>query len=195
MAVADHPARGARRTDVELLGARPPRSLLCRPLDFIRTDHDRQRAVGAALRRFAESGRADTAAAQAVARFVSEDVPMHHADETEDLFPALRRRCIAADGIEGTLSALDDEHAALDGVLARLVAILSAPADGGFVAIPDPAAHFLRAFAATLHHHLAVENAIVLPIAKVRLHGEDLSDISARMAGRRRAADATRRPA
>lgn len=194
MEIADAPVRPRRRAAEEPVGTPLPPVLLLRPLDYIRRDHDRQRVVGAAIRRFAEGRRAEAASARAIARFLSVDVPLHHADEAEDVFPALQQRCLAADALDTTLSGLLDEHSALEGVFARVVTILAAPAEDGLVTISEGDAAFLREFASIQHHYIAVENAIVLPIAKVRLRRQDLSDISACMIARRRAG-ATRTPA
>lgn len=51
------------------------------------------------------------AAAQDIATYFEREVPMHHADERGDLFPALRR--LGDTGIVQSLDALDTEHDAL----------------------------------------------------------------------------------
>lgn len=167
------------------VGAPVPASLLKRPIDYIQADHDRQRIVCATLRRFAASGEADAAAGRIVARFLTVDVVLNHADESEDVYPALRRRFIAADELDRTLGHLDTDHAALQDVLGRIAAALAPLESGPTVQLSRAEAGLLDEFASEQHRHLAVENAIVLPIARVRLLPDDLAAISHTMTTRR----------
>src|SRR3990167_3614831 len=111
--------------------------------------------------------------AQRVAKivdFLRFDLPLHVIDEEEDLFPLLRRRALPDDDLEQVLGVLSAEHKA-DVDQARCVrALLETCLEERSAPGLDPAKQkTLNTFASQERHHLAMENAVILPIARLRL--------------------------
>jgi hemerythrin-like domain-containing protein len=133
--------------------------------------------------RIADADRRDEACIVAVSRFLQEDFGVHIIDEDEDLFPLLRRRAAPDDGIEAVLCDLSEEHASDRLDATEIIEGLSVNRSG-----PRPTERLrdlLHRFADSERHHLIVENAIVLPLARARLTVDDLRNLGRRMASRR----------
>jgi iron-sulfur cluster repair protein YtfE (RIC family) len=154
------------------------------PLDLLAANHRRRREASRLLGEIAASMGPDPAALQRLRAWLRDELPAHVADEEVDLFPLLRARAAPEDEIGPTLEALSrDRHAAEAGIAAALEAIER------LLAAPGPPAPEERARLAKLaeseRHHLIVENAILLPLARVRLTPEDLEGMRRRMLERR----------
>src|SRR5690606_3657521 len=118
--------------------------------------------------------------------FLRNDLPLHIIDEEQDLFPLLRRRVLPEDEVETVLGRLSAEHRA-DAAQGREVrALLEDALERQAAPGMDPAARkALRGFASQELQHLALENAVVLPIARLRLTAKDLAGLGRRLAARR----------
>jgi len=159
-------------------------ALLENPLDFIHEDHLREREICALIDALAASRTPDTKAAACISAFLRDELPLHLADEEEDLFPLLIRRCEREDEINRAIARLsgDHQHAEQDTplVLDILDAIIS-----GSGPVPDGEKVILARYAAQARRHLILENAIILPFARLRLTKDDLETLSRRMMQRR----------
>lgn len=176
----------ARKMALEALQTMPPASLLHTPLEFIFADHFRQRVLCGILDEMADTGFADRKMTEAVLAFLTSDFGTHVIDEEEDLFPLLRRRAQPEDRIEDVLGELSEEHAADKTDAQEIIDILHRALESDERSIPPPyTASLLHRFAANERRHLIVENAIVMPLAKVRLSADDLRNLGRRMAARR----------
>lgn len=160
--------------------------LLARPLEWFAAEHQRHREF---CRRLAEAAAAtifDGPEIAALAAFVRHDLARHVLEEEEELFPLLRRRARPEDVITEALDRLAAEHgadaASAQVVLAHLDASLEARAPLGASA---GARQALMGFASEELRHLALENAVVLPLARRRLSSGDLRKLSRRLAARR----------
>ncbi len=171
---------------LEVLDKVPPVTQLNEPLDYIFAEHFRQRVLCNVLDGFACGKKLDATLIASVLHFLRGDFVCHIFDEEQDLFPLLRRRARPDDRIEDVLGQLSEEHAA-DRLDAELITdgLGKALARGGKAALPARFAALLRRFAENERHHLTLENAIVLPIARVRLTADDLRNMAKRMAARR----------
>jgi hemerythrin-like domain-containing protein len=159
--------------------------LLGRPLDFIHADHLRQRDVSRLVECLASEPKLDLALADAIATHLADDMAVHTLDEEEDLFPLLRRRAAAADDIERVLGLLSREHARDDLLAADIIAGLRVAVTTRRKTLNEDLRVALREFAYRQRRHLAVENAIVMPLAQERLTKEDKEGLARRMALRR----------
>ena len=162
-----------------------PIALLDDPLEYILADHVRQRSVCAALHDFADQGRAGRAESGKVTAFLTQDRLIHHADEEEDLFPAVRRRSLPEDDLGALLARLCDEHRRSDAAVAGIVAALSAPPDRDPIRIGAAGGALMQTYCADERRHLAIENWVVLVIAAIRLSRGDLRAMSRTMKARR----------
>lgn len=160
--------------------------LMATPLDFFFAEHFRHRQLCALIDQLSTTIFFDPGPIAEVVDFLRFEAPTHIIDEEEDLFPLLRRRCLPEDEVEGVLGVLSAEHKA-DAILGRAVrdylercldtrAAPGASLDGR---------RDLAAFATQERRHLALENAVVLPIARQRLTPEDLAGLARRLAARR----------
>jgi hemerythrin-like domain-containing protein len=180
--------------DPQAVGAVDP-ALLARPLDYIVADHERQRHLCRLLDRLADEAALDPRLAAAVAAHLDREMAVHVLDEEEDLFPLLRRRALPEDGIERVLGLLSREHSEDDRLGDAIVAGLRRALGDGTAGLEEVLREDCRAFARRQRRHLAVENALVMPLAETRLTEADRKGLSRRMAVRRGLDPRTGRPA
>lgn len=165
----------------------PPLALLNDPIDFFFAEHFRQRTVCNLLEQLAAADPLDHAMAGEVLSFLRHDLPLHVQDEEEDLFPLLRLHCLPEDEIERVLAALTAEHAA-DCLTAKTIVsgLQHALRGKASVAIRARLRAAMREFARNERRHLALENAVMLPLARRRLTDRDLTRLTVQMWWRRR---------
>ena len=117
--------------------------------------------------------------------FLSEELPLHHSDEEEDLSRLLRLRGKPEDRTHSILAELDRNHA-VESFLRRSIIIDLTRIVAGDT--KESLAYLftdLRSFAEGQQRHLAWENEVVLPLAGRRLRPEDLEEMRRNMAARR----------
>lgn len=157
-------------------------ALLKDPLAFIAEDHLREREVCAVLDRIAGGDSPEQQDVSCVTSFLNKELPLHLADEEEDLFPLMRRCCTPEDEMDRIINRLllDHQHAVEDTpVVAALLQELQSRA------LSDEERQLLSRFAAHARRHLILENAVILPIARLRLSETDVESLRLRMAQRR----------
>lgn len=175
--------------------AEAPDELLHDPIEWFFAEHHRHRQFCYAMQRAAMATDFDETMIGWLLDFVVHDLPLHVLDEEEDLFPLVRRRARPEDDLDKVFRRLQDEHAkdltAAAAVRHHLESCLrqQAPISRNIVR-----RRALEAFAAQERGHLALENAVVLPIARLRLTERDLLDLSSRLAKRRGASWPAARP-
>lgn len=170
--------------ELEVLAYAPPQSQFAQPLDYIFAEHFRQRILCNVLDAIACGNRPDRKLVAAAMKYLKTEFEPHIQDEEQDLFPLLRRRAEPEDRVDQLISQLSEEHAAdkldVQDIIDGLEALLKRT-----VQVPSALASLLRRFAANERHHLTVENAIILPLARLRLTREDLWSLALHMAERR----------
>jgi hemerythrin-like domain-containing protein len=177
---ASSPAAGFGRADL---------GLLKRPLEFLLADHHRQRSLCHLLDGLADAAAPDAAIVDTAIGYIEQDLALHIIDEEEDLFPLLRRRARPEDDVERVLGLLSREHVEDDRLAGLILSGLCRSGLGGGAGTPDDLTSecraALRAFARRQRRHIAVENAIVMPLAELRLSAKDRAGLARRMAARR----------
>lgn len=165
---------------------RSPPQLLREPLEFIFAEHYRHRQMCKILEYLARSPTFDVGLTASTDDFIRQDLSLHVIDEEEDLFPLLRRRCSAEDEIEDILGRLSADHA-LDQQLAKNVREVLAQSLERRTPLSaiEGGAQALLHLAKQEKGHLALENAVIMPLARRRLSREDLDGLSLRLAARR----------
>ncbi|WP_370399443.1 hemerythrin domain-containing protein [Sulfitobacter sp. JB4-11] len=154
------------------------------PLDVIAEDHMREREVCALIEGFVSGTALSGSDLEMMTRFLWTELPKHLEDEEEDLFPLLLKRCAPEDEIGKVVEKLlsDHEHAFNDGT--GIGSLLESHCHA-----PERLSARERAqltdFANHARRHLILENAVVLPIARVRLTSDDLQGMWQRMQARR----------
>ena len=159
-------------------------SLLATPLDYIRADHKRQRDFYRAVEDFAEADTLDLREAQAIARFISGEEALHVRDEEEGLFPLLRLKTEPSDDIERVLGLLSGEHVVDENEGVKIAEGLRDAIASRATTLDAALRNALRAFTVRKNRHLALENAVVLPIASRRLTSKDLTALTHSIASR-----------
>ena len=175
--------KGAGHQRGDTLGPTDPR-LLGNPLDFIAEDHLRERQICAEMDQLAQARPNDPDLLADILNFLTEELPMHLADEEQDLFPMMVRRCDPEDEIERVISRLQSDHLHAKADTYALIQALRAAHDMQGP-LNDGAAGRLSDFAGKARRHLILENAVVLPIARKRLTPSDLDRMRANMMARR----------
>jgi hemerythrin-like domain-containing protein len=157
------------------------------PIAVIEADHAQQLAICDVLDRLAHNPRhgAEAAEIAAVHDYLCNHLPLHIADEEEDLFPLLRQCAAADDDLEQILEQLHLEHQTDRRLNDDLCGDIECLMDGH--AFVDPARFILNAFvfSETQRRHLAWENAVVVTRARKCLCNADRTELGRRMAKRR----------
>jgi iron-sulfur cluster repair protein YtfE (RIC family) len=165
---------------------RSPPGLLREPLEFLFAEHYRHRQMCKILEYLAVAQVFEATLIASTDDFIRYDLTLHVIDEEEDLFPLLRRRCAPEDDIEDVLGRLSADHA-IDQELARTVRSFFAVALEKRLApstLPGGPEAMLQ-LARQEKGHMALENAVVMPLARRRLQAGDLAALSVRLAARR----------
>jgi carbonic anhydrase/hemerythrin-like domain-containing protein len=166
-----------------------PDTLMREPLAWFFAEHYRHRQLCLMIDRIANSKLFEEEAARAALAFIAHDLPLHILDEEEDFFPLLRRRCAPEDMIENVLGVLSADHTADLATAADVRRLLERSLRETCALGIDPGAQrALKAFSDQERRHLTLENAVVLPIARLRIGEGDLKALGERLAARRGAA-------
>jgi hemerythrin-like domain-containing protein len=163
-----------------------PQDLMKDPLDWFFAEHYRQRQFYRMIGEEAAANVFDGGRMNRLLDFLRHDLALHVIDEEEDLFPLLRRRALPEDEVEQVLELMSTEHRSdmtqaqiLRGCLEACLLDRKAPG------LEPGVRKIMQDFAAQALRHLALENAVVLPIARLRLSPEDLVAMGRRLAARR----------
>lgn len=141
------------------------------PFEAILAAHAAQRVACSRLDQAAALGAVDVATADALRRYLTELLPLHWQDEEHDLFPLLRRRAQPEDAITSALARLAHDHEASAAETVTLSRALDRMTHGE---APDTATRAaMRGFSDRERRHLAFENAVILPLARLRLTDAD----------------------
>ena len=175
---------------VALPGHAAPTASFEVPLEMLAACHGRVAAQCETLRRLvphlAASGadRDATLAAAAVMRYFDTAARHHHADEENDLFPALCESLAAADPVcvRGLVDDLRADHRRLEARWAALRPTLAALAEGRAAALEESEA---EAFIADYAAHIEREDRELLPLAARLLDDTALQRVGRTMRERR----------
>ena len=163
-----------------------PLALLREPLEWFFAEHFRQRKLCLLLDALATSRAFNEAPIRAARDFIARDLPLHILDEEEDFFPLLRRRSAPEDEIENVLGVLSADHRADIAAAAEVRRLFTDVLQARRALGSNPSAQrIVKAFSDQERRHLALENAVVLPIARMRVSSGDLKALSQRLAARR----------
>jgi hemerythrin-like domain-containing protein len=163
-----------------------PQDLMKDPLDWFFAEHYRQRQFYRMIGEEAAANVFDGGRMTRLLDFLRHDLALHVIDEEEDLFPLLRRRALPEDEVEQVLDLMSTEHRS-DMTQAQILrdhleaCLLDRKAPG----LEPGVRKIMQDFAAQALRHLALENAVVLPIARLRLAPDDLVAMGRRLAARR----------
>jgi hemerythrin-like domain-containing protein len=165
---------------------RAPPELLADPLAYLFAEHWRHRQYCRALGEAAALPAGPPALLRRLADFLGADMVLHVRDEEEDLFPLLRQRAEPEDDIGRVLGVLSADHDA-DRALARDVRtqLMAAAETGAGPASWPGLANKIGRLVTHKLQHIALENAVVLPIARLRFTPEDQQAMSRTMTTRR----------
>jgi iron-sulfur cluster repair protein YtfE (RIC family) len=163
-------------------------ALLSEPLHFFFAEHFRQRQLFNCLDQLAAAETLDPDLAAAILAFMRNDMVLHLLDE-QDLFPLMQQRCSPQDEIEPVVSVLLADHAGHRRQASKIIrglekAMAEAQPPQGYRGLGKA----MRDFARKERRHLALENAVVLPLARLRLKAGDLDFLSRSLTARRVAA-------
>lgn len=153
------------------------------PIEAMYMEHFNQRQLCADMELLAASTQPRPELARRILVNLCRDLPAHFEDEENSLFPRLHTRALPEDELDKMLNRLAREHEIAEAAFALLVPALACMADGALPAPEDRDA--LCRLAESEHRHLIVKNAILLPLARLRLTDQDKADLMAEMCARR----------
>lgn len=159
-----------------------PAGLIDAPLDYLFAEHLRQREAAAILIMIAD-GWFDRDGVAGLIAFLKEDFARHVADEELVFFPALRAVCALDDEIDILTARLSEEHAQDESIGEEILELLGRRLAGRTLSVAEN--ERIRHFAAHIRQHLALENGVLLPLARVRLTADDLVDLAGALKFRR----------
>jgi hemerythrin-like domain-containing protein len=160
------------------------------PLEMLAACHDRIRTQCATLLRIRAhvattgSDAAAVAAARAVMRYFDTAARDHHADEEEDLFPALIESMAGSDPVclRQLIDSLTNEHRELERLWSRVKPWLAAVEAGSAT---SPVAAAIDSFVDLYQRHTKREEQELLPMAERLLAPAELDQIGRAMRLRR----------
>lgn len=163
-----------------------PQNLMKDPLDWFFAEHYRQRQFYRLVNDVAAANVFDGGRMTRLLDFLRHDLALHVIDEEEDLFPLLRRRALPEDEVEQVLDLLSTEHRSdMSQAQTLRVHLEACLLDRKAPGLEPGVRKIMQDFATQALRHLALENAVVLPIARLRLSSEDLVAMGRRLAARR----------
>lgn len=163
-----------------------PQNLMKDPLDWFFAEHYRQRQFYRLVNDVAAANVFDGGRMTRLLDFLRHDLALHVIDEEEDLFPLLRRRALPEDEVEQVLDLLSTEHRSdMTQAQTLRVHLEACLLDRKAPGLEPGVRKIMQDFATQALRHLALENAVVLPIARLRLSADDLADMARRLAARR----------
>ena len=167
-----------------------PSALARNPLDMIASAHAVQVQMCDAMERIADGlpDEVDRRLCARVASCLQFDLPLHHHDEEEGLFPLLRQRARPEDAVDQILERLASEHSSDNDFASEIAEALETLGQGGRPANPEMLGYMLRGFFERYRRHVHWENQLVMPLARLRLTEDDLAALAARMSENRRQA-------
>lgn len=167
---------------------RIPDNLLREPLEFLLADHMRQRKICNALD--ALSLKSDPANSEEIVAvsfaYLREDFQLHISDEEIDLFPSLRAAPDIEYDVKDLIDALARNHEFELSFASEIVVLLQGAQQASGEALnvlPDP--RLLTSFTQCLRRDLAIEDQMLLPLARKHLSDANLERIGRAMAKRR----------
>ena len=160
------------------------------PVEMLSACHDKLRSRCDTLTRLpshvAVHGADEQArsAAQSILRYFDGPALYHHADEEEDLFPALLESVAGSDAtcLRGLFDKLSAEHRQLETQWQGLRPLLVKLKEGESVALPE---RDVQAFVQGYAEHLVCEDQELLPLARRMLGNDALEQIGNAMNARR----------
>ncbi len=157
------------------------------PIEFVYLEHERLRRCCDELVQLGEQLNTEDAPAKAasILDYLENELPLHLADEEEDLFPLLKRRSPSDEGMISVLKLLCIEHRQDVECGRSLIEALRRIARGGQPLDPAMFRDYVRSYAMLQRRHHAMENTAVLPLAAELLTPEDIAELSCSMAARR----------
>ena len=114
------------------------------------------------------------------------DLPLHHKDEEDGLFPILREKALTDESLAIHLNQLSWEHSADESAAHEIAEALEKLASGEHPENPNMLGYMLRAFFESYRRHLHLEDTVLLPLARDRLSAEELAKLSAIMTAHRK---------
>ena len=158
------------------------------PLDVLAHEHLRQKWLCDVLETIADGlpDRLEAALARTAVDILENEAPLHHKQEEACLFPLLIQRAQPEDNVEAVIRQLTREHLADDTYSSDLIHLLEEMAEGNRPTNAEMAGYMIRGFFESYRRHIAFEDLVILPLARLRLSDWDLKKLQSCMRKRQR---------
>jgi hemerythrin-like domain-containing protein len=162
-------------------------TVLENPISIIENVHAQHAALCDTLEAIADSlpEAVDPELCASVLDLLKNDLPLHHKDEEEGLFPLLQQVSPSDKNVSRHLEQLSWEHSTDESLAHEIADALEKLAEGKSSENPNMLGYMLRAFFEGYRRHLHWENTVLLPLARERLSENELRQLSAIMAENR----------
>ena len=117
------------------------------------------------------------------AKFLEVNLPAHHRQEENGLFPVLAQKMKNQPGMRAILDRLREEHAIDEGFADEIAETLKKIASGSMPDNPDMLGYMLRGFFENYRRHIHWEDMFLFPMAQEHLNRDDLKMIASRLSG------------
>lgn len=150
------------------------------PFAVLAAEHQLQLELCDCLEQLADSlpDRLDRVTVAPLCLLISRDVTDHFAWEEQILFPAMRRRAMAAASVLPMLHQLESEHARDEDQAHEIAEALAGLAGKGTSGNAEMLGYMLRGFFEGQRRHISWEDRLLLPIARELLTASDLRDMA-----------------
>ncbi len=153
------------------------------PIEVLEREHRLHEQICDSLERIADSlpDEVDRGLCATMVVALRLDLPLHHRDEEEGLFPLLRERATDDESLSGMLLQLSREHSIDESSADELVDLLQSLSKGSRAENPNMFGYMLRGFFESYRRHIQWENKVILPMARRLLLEDDLANLTRRM--------------
>ena len=157
------------------------------PLDEIARAHAVHLQLCDAMEKIADGlpGEVDRRLCAQLVSCLQYDLPLHHSDEDEGLFPLLLARAEPSDDFERVCERLSSEHQSDSDFASEIAEALEALGRGEPTENAEMVGYMLRGFFERYRRHVQWEDTLVMPLARRRLTEDDLETLSVLMESHR----------
>ncbi len=157
--------------------------LLKDPLEFLSEDRARLRSVCTELDRLTLTPKIEQPAILALSDYLTKELPLLLADESEDLVPLILTKAEPEDELPQLAARLRGEHEKIVYLLEDVTSGFAALT--GETKMPDVLREAMLDLANAARGHLILANAVLMPLARTRLTQSDLTALRLGMLKRR----------
>lgn len=154
--------------------------LLEDPLEYLSEDHFRAKTVCETIRRVAQSDQPQKTDLVEIRTFLSNELPLLMHDEDDDLCQLLHTRVVPEDDFDRLAEKVASLHDSIEIKRMQLIEAVKDLVNGSKEMSPEICISF-NDLEREIREDMIVENAKLLPLARLRLISDDISQLRSRL--------------